>query len=287
MQLAGWALPETQSLVVSEGWRLCGTAEVGEIVLRTPFRTLGYLNDPEEQQHRFQPSPFTNEQGDLLYRTGDFGRYEPDASLVIAGRLDDQVKIRGCRVEPGETAAVLGGHPAVRQAVVVPRVDHTGERTLVAYVVANGGPTPASDDLRRFLEQRLPGYMVPSVFVPMEAFPLMPSGKVDRGALPPPPLTTPATADNYVRPRSPVEATLAAVWADLLGRDRIGVHDSFFDLGGHSLMATQLAARVRSTLGVQVSLRDVFTRSTVAELADLIVERGAAGSPVSGGVTAG
>jgi amino acid adenylation domain-containing protein len=273
IQPIGRPMPFTQALVVADRWRMCGIEEPGEIVLRTPFRTLGYLNAGEEQRHRFPPNPFTGDGRDLLYRTGDSGRYEPDGSLVITGRLDDQVKIRGCRVEPAEITAALRTCPGVRDGVVVAVDDEAGNRTLVGYVVGNGGGTPSSHDLRRFLMERLPDYMIPSMFVPLAALPLTATGKVDRRALPTPAPAASAPPETHVGPRTALEKVLARIWADVLGHDRIGMYDGFFELGGHSLMATRLVARIRSTLGVEIPLRAVFSRPTIAELADLISER--------------
>jgi acyl carrier protein len=176
------------------------------------------------------------------------------------------VKLRGYRIELGEIETVLSRHPAVRQAVAVAREEAAGDKRLVAYVVANGAEAPEPNDLRAHLKQSLPDYMVPSAFVMLDALPLTPSGKVDRQALPAPE-GRPAGEAEYVAPRTPTEEVLAAIWAEVLKVDRVGVHDNFFALGGHSLMAMRMVARVRELLGIELPLRTVFETPMLAELA--------------------
>ncbi|HEY7511838.1 MAG TPA: amino acid adenylation domain-containing protein, partial [Vicinamibacteria bacterium] len=265
VQPVGRPLPGAQALVLAENGRPCGVAEWGEIVIRTPYRTLGYVNVPEEQTRRFRPNPAREDPDDLLYFTGDRGRHRLDAALEIAGRLDDQVKIRGARVEPGEVAALLARHPALRQAAVVARADG-GEPTLVAYVVAETG-APDAAELKRFLAGRLPDYMVPSAFVRLDALPLTANGKLDRRALPAPEAPAAAAAAAGVGPRSPVEEEIAGVWREVLQTGAFGIHDDFFALGGHSLRATQVVARVRAAFGIELPIRALYESPTVAGLA--------------------
>ena len=177
------------------------------------------------------------------------------------------MKIRGFRIEPGEVEAAVARHPAVRQAAVVAREDAPGEPRLVAYLVAGQPPAPPAGELRRFLKETLPEYMVPSAFVTLESLPLTPNGKLDRRALPPPDPSRPELDQALVLPRTPVEEVLAGIWSEVLGLERVGVHDNFFDLGGHSLRATQVVSRVRRALAVEVPLRALFEHPTVAALA--------------------
>jgi acyl carrier protein len=206
--------------------------------------------------------PFTP--GARLYRTGDRVRWGADGTLAFLGRLDDQVKIRGFRVEPGEVEAVLARHPAVRECAVAVRGDAAGERRLVAYLAAEEGDLAA---VREALRAAVPEHMVPSAWVVLDALPLTPNGKVDRRALPAPGA---AGGAEHVAPRTPVEEVLAGVWAEVLGAARVGVEDDFFALGGHSLMAMRLAARVRAAFGVELPIRAVFAGSTLGAMADTI-----------------
>jgi amino acid adenylation domain-containing protein len=227
----------------------------------------GYLGDPARTAQAFVADPFSDRPGARLYRTGDLARWRADGTLEFLGRIDHQVKIRGFRIELGEIEAVLGRHPDVRETVVLAREDARGERRLVAYVVTGaGGPPPA--ELRQFLGRSLPDYMVPDTIVPLPALPLTPNGKIDRRALPVP---APMSADRqatYVAPRSEAERVVADIYADVLGLDKVGIQDGFFDLGGHSLTATRAIARIRETFGVQVQVRTIFEIVTVAAMAE-------------------
>ncbi|HMC03894.1 MAG TPA: condensation domain-containing protein, partial [Actinomycetota bacterium] len=202
-----------------------------------------------------------------MYRTGDLVRWRGDGVLEYLGRTDEQVKIRGFRIEPGEIEAALVGHPGVGEAVVVAREDAAGDRRLVAYLVAAPGSTlPAVAELRAFLAATLPDYMVPSAFVTLDALPLTPNGKLDRKGLPAPDPGA-AAAGAYVAPRTEAEATLAGIWAEVLGVDRVGVEDNFFELGGDSIRSIRVISRLRAGFGVEVSPRALFTTPTVAGLA--------------------
>jgi len=242
----------------------------------------GYLNRPELTAERFIPDPFTSPSvpGARLYKTGDLARYLPDGNIEFLGRVDHQVKVRGFRIELGEIEAALGQHPELRESVVIVREDVPGDKRLVAYVVPKDegsetedeGPPSFVSELRGFLKEKLPDYMVPSVFVPLDALPLTPTGKVDRRALPAPDGLRPELEREYVAPRTPTEEKLVAICAELLGIHRVGVYDNFFDLGGHSLLATQFISRVRTAFGVEVPLRSLFEHPTIAELAQEIEE---------------
>ncbi|HEY0737260.1 MAG TPA: amino acid adenylation domain-containing protein, partial [Herpetosiphonaceae bacterium] len=269
VQPVGWPLPQTQALVLTADNRLCGIGEPGEIVIRTPFRTNGYLNATEEQAQRFVKNPFRADERDLLYRTGDRGCYRLDGSLDILGRVDHQIKIRGVRVEPGEIEAVLRQHPAVMDAVVVARKDDRGDTRLVGYVVAEGDQRALLRTLRGIVRQHLPESMVPSAFVLLERLPLTPNGKVDRAALPAP-ATWSDAQQSYIAPRDSVELKLVQIWEEALKVEPIGVLDNFFDLGGHSLLAIQLMSQIERAFGQQISLTTLFQEPTIEQLAGLL-----------------
>ncbi|HEU4322017.1 MAG TPA: amino acid adenylation domain-containing protein, partial [Roseiflexaceae bacterium] len=258
--------------------------------------------DPEAGEQDQEPASLTNASGNSklntqnskLYKTGDLARFRPDGTLDYLGRIDHQVKIRGFRIELGEIETALRRYPGLRDAVVVAREDQPGDKRIVAYVVlaqqpegestkdtkgTNGSGLDGAEnsklktqnsELRAYLRESLPDYMVPSAFVVLDALPLTPNGKVDRKALPAPDGARPDLEHTFVAPRTPVEIALSALWRSVLGADQIGVHDNFFELGGHSLMATQLVSRIRETLQVELPLRQLFAAATIAEQAVLI-----------------
>lgn len=277
VQPIGSPLPQTQALVFTSDGRLCGIGEPGEIVLRTPFRARGYLNLPAEQEGGFVINPFRDDEKDLLYYTGDRGRYRPDGLLEILGRLDNQVKIRGVRAEPSEVTAVLAGHPGVRACVVIPEKNQQGETYFAAYVVASGQDTVMEQQIRSYLAQHLPVALIPTSFVFLERLPLTPSGKVDRRALPAIEPAKPVADDVFVASSTPIEELLAGIWADVLGREQIDVTDNFFELGGHSLLALRVVARVRDVFQTDLPVRSIFEMPTVAQLAGAIDEARRAG----------
>jgi amino acid adenylation domain-containing protein len=231
----------------------------------------GYLNRPELTSERFVADPFSDAPGARLYKSGDIARWRGDGNVEFVGRVDEQVKIRGFRVELGEIEAVLGRHPALRGTAVVARGDGSGVERLVAYVVPlrREGPEAGElgDHLRDYLKARLPEFMVPSAFVTLDVLPLTSSGKVDRKALPSPDPSDLRSQNSYVEPRTPVEQGLVEIWEEVLGLERIGIHDDFFELGGHSLLATRVVSRARGAFGVELPLRYLFETPTVAGLA--------------------
>ncbi|MET0396108.1 MAG: amino acid adenylation domain-containing protein [Longimicrobiaceae bacterium] len=235
----------------------------------------GYLGRPDLSADRFLPEPFGGAErgGARMYRTGDRARWREDGVLEFLGRDDHQVKVRGFRIELGEVEAALAAHPGVREAAAAALADESGEARLVAYVVEEDEVPPDAPDLRAWLRARLPDYMIPSLFVPLEALPRTANGKTDRAALPAPEGGRAAVEAEYVEPRTAVEEALAAVWAETLHVERVGVHDNFFELGGHSILATQLVVAVRATLQAEVPVRVLFEHPTVAELAAAIVAR--------------
>ncbi len=279
----GHGIADTQLLVLTSSRQLADVGEVGEIAIRTPYLSRGYVDDHGLTRERFIVNPLTGHEQDRLYLTGDRGFYLPDGAVVFGGRADNQVKIRGFRIELRDVDAALLRHPSVLQAVVVARSlsvtrsvgDGTdrgtpdGEETsLVAYVVAGAGDTPSPADLRDFLATRLPAAMIPSVFVLLERLPLTPNGKIDEAALPDPHTARDERGQPaYVAPRTPLEETIAAIWGEVLHLNRVGIQDDFFAYGGHSLLAAQVVARLRDTLMVEVSLPHVLEYPTPAGLA--------------------
>jgi amino acid adenylation domain-containing protein len=227
----------------------------------------GYLNAPELTQQAFIPNPFNPALSPRLYKTGDKARYLPDGNIEFLGRIDFQVKIRGFRIELGEIEAVLSQFPQVREVTVVAREEQAGNQYLAAYIVTSS-PIETSN-LRDFLKQKLPDYMVPGAFVFLDRIPLTPNGKVDRQALPVPDLGVSGTND-FVAPATPTQAELAKLWAEVLNISEVGIHNNFFELGGHSLLATQIMSRLRSMFGVELPLRKLFESPSVAELAECV-----------------
>ncbi|MCP3808144.1 non-ribosomal peptide synthase/polyketide synthase [Paenibacillus sp. Lou8.1] len=273
-------LPKTGSVPIGKAWlnakfyivdanlKPVPIGVLGELVISGAGVARGYLNRPALTAEKFVDSPFAA--GERLYRTGDLARWMPDGNVDFIGRIDNQVKIRGYRIELGEIEAKLLSVGGVKEAVVVVREDQEGQKALCAYYTAEEGLTAA--DLKRAIASELPGYMIPSYFVELERLPLTPNGKIDRKALPAPEGGASAGRE-YVAPRTELEAKLAAIWQDVLVREKaVGVTDNFFDLGGHSLRATTLVSKMHKELGVEFPLRDVFRYSTVEEMA-AVMER--------------
>jgi glutamate-1-semialdehyde-2,1-aminomutase len=231
----------------------------------------GYLNQPELTKQKFIDCPFATESGTRLYKTGDLARYLPDGNIDFLGRIDNQVKIRGFRIELGEIDSVLTQHLSVLQAVTVDREDRYGNKQLVAYIIPYTGATLNANELRRYLRERLPDYMVPYAFVLLETLPLTPNGKINLQALPTPELSQMHRDEDFVPPRNSTEEMLAQLWAEVLGLEKVSIQDDFFDLGGHSLLATQLISRLREALSIELPLRCLFESSSIAELSEVVV----------------
>jgi amino acid adenylation domain-containing protein len=277
----GRPIANARAYVVSESLQLAPKGAPGELCLAGAMVGRGYLGDPELTDRAFVADPFDPRPGARMYRTGDLAMVLPDGSLQFLGRRDGQVKLRGFRVELGEVETVLLAHPGVRSAAAVVREDQPGDQRLVAYVVGEGGAPVATDDLRGFLRERLPGFMVPSAVLVLDDLPLTPSGKLDRRRLPAP--GERQLSEALVEPRSDTERELAQLWSGLLLVDRLGVTDDFFELGGHSLLAMRMVSRVRDAFGVEVPLQRLFEDPTVAGLAEhLDTLRWVAGSAGSG-----
>ena len=248
----------------------------GELHLGGVGLAWGYLHQPALSAEKFIPHPFSVRPGARLYRTGDLARYLPDGNLELLGRIDHQVKLRGFRIELGEVAAALRQHPVIKEAIATIREDEAGNRFLVAYAVPGQEPAPRPSELRGFLKKALPDYMVPAFVVILEHIPLTPNGKVDRRSLPAPDTSRREVEAAFVAPRTPVEEVVAGIWADVLGREQVGVHDNFFDIGGHSLLATQVVSRLRESFYMELLLRHIFESPTVSQLARQIESDGSA-----------
>jgi hypothetical protein len=266
----GGPVGNTRLYLLDEGLSPVPRGVAGELYIAGDGVARGYFARPDLTAERFLPEP-GGAPGDRMYHTGDLARIRNDGGLEYLGRGDFQVKVRGFRIELGEIEAALAAHPAVRQAVVTAREDEPGDPRLVAYLTAEqeGEEIPAAGEMRAWLRERLPEYMLPAALVRLDAFPLTPNGKVDRKALPAPDAVRPAAARPYVAPRSALEEVIAAAWADVLGVERVGVHDHFFELGGHSLSATQALARLE-VLKVSLPQRALFDAPTVEEMARLV-----------------
>jgi acyl carrier protein len=246
----------------------------GELYIGGAAVALGYLDLPDESRRRFIRDPF-RPGNELLYRTGDICRYENGGVLEFVGRTDQQIKLRGFRIEPAEVEAVLKTRAGIKNAVVVKRLSKWGEEQIVAYLVLEDGTSLSNGELRSHLSNKLPIYMIPAHFVRLDSFPLTGSGKIDRRRLPDP------AADefvqsrelSYVAPRTPMERFLAACWCNLLHVEKVSIQDNFFDLGGHSLSATQLVSRIRDEFNIELPLHSVFERPAIELLALEIVQR--------------
>jgi amino acid adenylation domain-containing protein len=265
----GRGIADVQLLVLTAAGGRAGIGEVGEIAVRTPYLALGYWGDPELTAERFATNPYSGRPGDRLYRTGDLGRYLPGGEVELLGRADRQVKVRGFRVEPAEIEAVLGRHPGVREAAVVLHAAPGGGELLAAFWVPREEAVAASA-LRQHLARQLPDYMVPGAFVALDALPLTPSRKVDRRALAGLPLPASLPAAGGGEPRTPGEEIVAGIFAEVLGRDRVGRDEDFFALGGHSLLATRVLSRLRDSFGAELAVRALFEAPTVAALTPLV-----------------
>ncbi len=277
----GRGIAGARAYVVDAHGELVPVGVPGELVVGGPGVAHGYLHRPGLTAARFVPDPYGEEPGARLYRTGDRVRWRVEGQLEFLGRLDDQVKVRGFRVEPGEVECALLRHPQVEQAAVVAR-----EGRLAAYVVPAAGAAPSAATLRDFLARSLSAHLIPSAFVALSALPLTPTGKLDRRALPDPTYEQLAGEAGFVAPQTPVEVTLAAIWADVLRLERVGTHDNFFELGGDSILSIQVIARAAQA-GLRLTPKQLFRHQTITELAAVVeaapavrAEQGAVVGPV-------
>ncbi|MEO0433591.1 MAG: amino acid adenylation domain-containing protein [Cyanobacteria bacterium J06656_5] len=260
----GGAIANVQTYVLDQHGQPVPVGVPGELHIGGMGLARGYLNRPALTAERFIAHPFSEDTQARLYKTGDLVRYLPDGNLEFLGRIDQQVKIRGFRVELGEIETALAHHPMVQGAVVVARPDVSGSQQLIAYLIANN-EAPTASTLPSYLKESLPAYMIPSMFVWLDSFPLTPSGKIDRKVLPEPDPSQRTLDHEFVAPRTSVEKQLAQIWCDLLKIEQVGIYDNFFELGGHSLLATQLLTRIRHEYQIEMALTVIFEAPTIAE----------------------
>ncbi len=259
----GKPIDNVHAYVVDEHLQPVPAGTPGELLIGGANVGRGYLNLPELTAQKFIPDPFSNDPKARLYRTGDLVRCLPNGEIAFMGRIDDQIKIRGYRIEPEEVIAALNDHPDVDANVVIASMHPAGDKRLVAYVVAKGNIALSARSLRESLAERLPDYMIPSTFVQVERLPVSASGKLDRTALPAHTLGNTLHEDAYEAPQTEIQERVALIVANLLGVERIGIDDNFFNMGGHSLLGAQMIARISDTFGVELSLLSVFDDPTV------------------------
>ncbi len=255
-------------MVINSRGQLCRDDAIGEIYIRTPYRSLGYYGQPELTKEVFIQNPFSDDPNDIVYKTGDFGRFMEDKTLEFLGRRDQQVKVRGVRIELGEIENLLREHEAIADVAVVDRDDGEGNKFLVAYVSMSNGN--GSEGLRQYLAARLPETMVPSAFVELNQLPRTLNGKIDRKALPALELRKGEREKEALATLTPVEEIVAGIWCEVLRLPSVGRHENFFNLGGHSLLMTQVLSRIREYLKVELTIRAMFEAATVAEMSHLI-----------------
>ncbi|HLO83824.1 MAG TPA: amino acid adenylation domain-containing protein, partial [Nostocaceae cyanobacterium] len=263
----GRPLKNRQAYILDSQKNLVPIGVIGELYIGGEGLARGYLNRPELTDDKFVINPFHNSK---LYKTGDLARYLPDGNIQYLGRIDNQVKIRGFRIELGEIEAVLNQHPAIQATKVIAREDIPGDKRLVAYIILESSGNFTSEilnQLRQYMQQQLPDYMVPSAFVALESFPLTANGKIDVKSLPIPSFSQ---RNNYIVPRTPTEEILANLWSEVLKVKTIGINDNFFELGGHSLLATLLISRIRQAFDLELSVRSLFEFPTIAQLGEQI-----------------
>ena len=258
-------------IVVDQYGQPCGVGDVGEIYIRTPYRSFGYYGEPELTKAVFIPNPFSNDPTDIVHKTGDYGRLLKSGDLEHLGRRDQQVQVRGVRVELGEIENLLRAHHAIADVAVIDREDADGNKFLVAYVMMTNGTSPNA--LRDYLAQQLPQTMLPSAFVQLDQLPRTLNGKIDRKALPALEALQAGREIGDSAPRGPVEEIVAGIWSEVLKVPAVGREDNFFNLGGHSLLVTQAILRVREILKMELPIRSLFESPTVAEFSSLIKKR--------------
>jgi len=271
--LIGRPILNTQGYLLNAQLEPAPIGVAGELHLGGVGLARGYLNRPELTAERFIPNPFSQEPGARLYKTGDLARYHPDGQIEFLGRIDHQVKLRGYRIELGEIETALNAHPDIGDAVVEVREDVPGNKRLVAYIVSAPETEPAINEMRDFLQEIVPNYMIPTSFVHLEALPLTTNGKVDRRALPLPDGYHPELEATYVAPRSEIERAIAAIWLETLKIEKVDIHDNFFNLGGHSVLLAQVHTRLQEAFDQKLAMIDLFKYPTIDTLARYLSER--------------
>ena len=264
----GRPIANTKIYILNKNLQPLPLGIAGDLYVSGPGLARGYHNRPEITAERFVDNPFIP--GARMYKTGDLARYLVDGNLEFAGRIDDQVKIRGYRIELAEIEAMLGSHPGIHEVVVTARENKSGEKTLVAYLVPTREKVPTSSEVRSYLEQKLPHYMVPSAFVLLEVMPKTPNGKVDKRSLPAPKVSDFAEAQEYVAPQGELQTQLVKIWEMVLDKKPVGIRDNFFELGGHSLLAARLMHRIEQQLGERLPLSALLQAPTIEQLAALL-----------------
>jgi amino acid adenylation domain-containing protein len=270
----GKAIPGNAMYVLNEDYEPVAPGDIGELFISGIGLARGYYGRADLTAERFVPDPFSGEAGARMYHTGDLGRWLPDGNLECLGRNDDQVKVRGFRIELGEISTVLEQHDGVNQAITIVREDQPGDQRIAVYYIPDVSHSTSVSKLRTYLQERLPEYMIPSYFVEMEAFPLTSSGKTDRKLLPSPTLSRLMIGQAYAPPETFIQKEIAGIWSGFFNFDQIGLDDDFIDLGGHSLIATQILVRCEHAFGVKISLKDMLTLgTTIRDLASTIEAR--------------
>ena len=267
----GYAVAETHVLLLDEAGKEVGPGDIGEIAVKSPYLVPGYWRRPDLTQAAFLPDPAGGSA--RIYRTGDLGRMRSDSCLEHLGRKDFQVKIRGHRIEVTEIESALLDHVAIKEALVTAREDQSGDTALVAYTVPAQMRAPTATELRRFLQVTLPDYMIPSAFVRLESLPLTPNGKLDYCALPNPKPLRPELEAAYLAPKSEVEQRIATVWREVLGLEKVGVHDNFFDLGGQSLLLAQVHSKLQEIFRKDFPIVDLFKHTTIKALGKYVAQK--------------
>jgi len=268
----GIPLPNYQIYIVDPDLQPVPIGVKGEILIGGTGLARGYRNQSELTNDKFIPNPFNEKPGSRLYRTGDMGRFSPDGNIEFLGRMDDQVKIRGYRIELGEIESVLKQHSGIKDAVVLARDDKSDESELVCYSVPMAEQAPTINEIKNYLRQKLPDYMVPSTIVLLDALPMTTSHKIDRTRLPDPEQKRSDLVGTYIAPQTPLEKVLAGIWTEVMDVEKIGTQDNFFDLGGHSLLLLQVISRIHDVFGIEISPKYLFENPTVADLAALILQ---------------
>ena len=270
----GRPIANTQIYLLDEHLQPVPVGVPGELYIGGAGLARGYLNRPELTAQKFIANPLSHEPKARLYKTGDLARYQNDGNIEYLGRIDHQVKVRGFRIELGEIEAVLSQHPVVQQSVVIVREDIPGNQQLVVYLVHHKEQAPpTASELRHFLKQQLPEYMAPSAFVTLDSLPLTPNGKVDRRALPSPEGLRTDLAEAYVPPRTELEQMIAMVWQEVLRVEKVGIHDNFFDQGGHSLLVVQVHRKLQEILQRNLLITEMFKYPTISSLVEYLAPK--------------
>ena len=265
----GQPIPDTALLILNNG-KVCSTEEVGEIYIKTKYMSRGYFEAPLLTKSSFIKDPLSEDTDDIIYKTGDLGKTTSDGNLCFMGRADNQVKMFGNRIEIGEIEVALRNHPEIRQAAVAVKSDVFNNKRLVGYIISNNGKAPKVEPLKRFLKDRLPEYMIPAVFVTLKSLPLTHNGKVDRNALPEPDRIRPELEQVYMPPKTSFEKEITTTWCKILGVDKIGVHDNFFDLGGSSILAAKLSLILEEMLHMKIPVTHIYQFPTISYLSEAL-----------------